>query len=104
MENEKIIAQEEYELVIELLQAYYQELLSMGQMIKIMRKDILELNQTQFAELTGISRRTLSDLEQDKGSPTLSVLDAVFAPLGVKTSLLPNNDKVLKQVAASLGS
>lgn len=102
MESEKKISQDEYALVLELLCAFYQGLLSMGQIIQIMRKDILEMNQTQFAQLTGISRRTLSDLEQDKGSPTLSVLDAVLAPFGIKTGLLPNHAETLQKIAKCL--
>lgn len=85
----KIFAhQEDYELITELLNSYYKDELTLGQMLKIMRKDLLEMTQAEYARLVGISRRSLCDLEQDKSHPTAHILDAVFSPFGLRTGLI----------------
>ncbi|ALT00171.1 hypothetical protein AT746_19145 [Lacimicrobium alkaliphilum] len=80
--------QEDYELITELLNSYYKDELTLGQMLRIMRKDLLEMTQFDYAKLVGISRRSLCDLEQDKSHPTAHNLNAVFAPFGLKTGLI----------------
>lgn len=76
------------ELRQELLRSYYDGELSAGQILKLLRKEVAEMNQTDFAALIGISRRTLSDLEQDLGSPTLTVFNAAFKPFGLTAGLI----------------
>ncbi|WP_210401678.1 helix-turn-helix domain-containing protein [Lacimicrobium sp. SS2-24] len=88
----KIIAHEDdYELISALLNSYYQDELTLGQMLKILRKDLLEMTQADYAKLVGISRRSLSDLEQDRSHSTAHILNAVFTPFGLKTGLVPAN-------------
>ncbi|WP_102794732.1 helix-turn-helix domain-containing protein [Bowmanella denitrificans] len=88
--NENIFAHEKHgELIRELLSAYQRQELSAGQILKILRKDILEMSQVEYAALTGISRRTLSDLEQDLSSPTFLVFNAAFQPFGLQAGLIP---------------
>ncbi len=60
-----------------------------GNCYRIYAKNVLGLSQEQYANLVGISRRTLTDIEQDKGKLTQSVLDKVFKPLGLKAGLVP---------------
>lgn len=87
--KEKIIAQnEQQEIIQELLAAYQRQELSAGQILKILRKDIMEMSQTDYAKMIGISRRTLSDLEQDLGSPTFHVFNAAFQPFGLQAGLV----------------
>jgi len=56
---------------------------------------VLGLSQTRYAALVGISRRTLSDLEGDKGNVTLDVMNRVFKPLGLQVGLLPRQRHLL---------
>ncbi len=68
-----------------------------GQLLRALRREVLGLSQTRYSELVGISRRTLSDLEGDKGNVTLEVKNRVFRPLGLEVSLLPRKRSLLEQ-------
>ncbi len=80
-----------------LLQRYYAGELTDGQLLRALRREVLGLSQTRYSELVGISRRTLSDLEGDKGNVTLEVKSRVFRPLGLEVSLLPRKRSLLAQ-------
>lgn len=83
--------------LVALLRQFYAGELTEGQLLRALRRDVLGLSQTRYAELVGISRRTLSDLEGDKGNATLEVMDRVFRPLGLEVSLLPRKRRLLEQ-------
>lgn len=59
------------------------------------------MSQEQYATLMGISRRTLSDIEQDKGKLTQSVVDKVFKPLGLKAGLIPTYEHIVEKIFKS---
>ncbi|WP_445005944.1 helix-turn-helix domain-containing protein [Halomonas mongoliensis] len=80
-----------------LLQRYYAGELTDGRLLRSLRRDVLGLSQTRYSELVGISRRTLSDLEGDKGNVTLELKSRVFRPLGLEVSLLPRKRSLLAQ-------
>lgn len=84
--------------LVALLKRFYSGDLSDGQLLRALRRDVLGLSQTRYATLVGISRRTLSDLEGDKGNVTLEVKNRVFRPLGLEVSLLPRQRRLLAQV------
>lgn len=73
-----------------------------GEMLRTLRKDVTGLNQDQYAALVGVSRKTLSDIERDVGSPATQVLNRVFKPFGLKVGLVPRNPALLKQVLPAL--
>lgn len=83
--------------LVTLLQRYYAGDLTDGRLLRALRRDVLGLSQTRYAELVGISRRTLSDLEGDKGNVTLEVVNRVFRPLGLEVSLMPRKPGLLAQ-------
>ncbi len=83
--------------LVALLQRLYADELTTGQLLRALRRDVLGLSQTRYAELVGISRRSLSDLEGDKGNATLEVMDRVFRPLGLEVGLLPRKRRLLEQ-------
>lgn len=83
--------------LVALLQRFYTGELTDGQLLRALRRDVLGLSQTRYAALVGISRRTLSDLEGDKGNVTLEVKNRVFRPLGLEVSLLPRKRSLLAQ-------
>lgn len=85
-------------LLLELLSQFFGEQISAGELLRRLRKDMLNMTQDEFSTLVKISRRTLSDIETDKGSQTLSVLGKVFRPFGLKIGLLPRNQQVLKKM------
>ena len=62
-----------------------------GAVLRKLRREVLGMNQTEYAALASISRRTLSDIETDKGSPSLALLNRAFRPFGLTVGLLPRS-------------
>ncbi|MBF8221521.1 helix-turn-helix domain-containing protein [Halomonas sp. 328] len=83
--------------LVALLGRFYAGELSEGQLLRALRRDVLGLSQDRYATLVGISRRTLSDLEGDKGNATLEVINRAFRPLGLEVGLLPRKRRLLVQ-------
>ncbi|MDK8264187.1 MULTISPECIES: helix-turn-helix domain-containing protein [Pseudomonas] len=63
--------------------------LSLGAGVRRLRREITGLTQTDFARMARISLRTLRQLEQDEGNPTLATLQAVFRPFGLGMGVIP---------------
>ncbi|MBD5770789.1 helix-turn-helix domain-containing protein [Marinomonas colpomeniae] len=76
-------------LLIDLLRQHILGEISQGELLKYLRKNILGVSQTRYAEFIGVSRRTLTDIEQNKGSQAQGIIDKVFKPFGIKSSLAP---------------
>ncbi|MBU1296980.1 MAG: helix-turn-helix domain-containing protein [Gammaproteobacteria bacterium] len=93
-------AEQRQALLVALLQKHLLGEITQGQMLKRLRKEVLGFSQTRYAELVGVSRRTLTDIEQDKGSQMQSIIDKVFKPLGMKSGLTPIHPHVAKQMMA----
>ncbi|TON47279.1 transcriptional regulator [Vibrio parahaemolyticus] len=72
--------------------------LTQGQALKYLRINILGLKQDVFAKLVGVSRKTLSDIENDRGSYNTEILNKVFKPFGLKVGLLPSSLDALKSL------
>ncbi|CNB34502.1 helix-turn-helix transcriptional regulator [Yersinia sp. 2544 StPb PI] len=96
----KLSPQERENLLLMLLSQLFSEQISTGELLRKLRKEMLTMSQDEFSSLVNISRRTLSDIETDKGGQTLSVLGRVFRPFGLKIGLLPRNQQVLKKMLA----
>ncbi len=63
--------------------------LSIGSAAKRLRREITGLRQEQFARMCKISLRTLRQLEQDDGNPTLQTLNGVFNRFGMTVGIIP---------------
>lgn len=63
--------------------------ISIGSAVKRLRTEITGLRQQQFAGMCKISLRTLRQLEQDEGNPTLQTLNGVFRPFGMRVGIVP---------------
>lgn len=98
MKRKELSSVEREALLMELLTQLLQEEISSGQVLRQLRRDVLGMSQTQYAELVGISRRSLSDLEADKASPTVALLNQVFRPLGLQTGLVPRNRQLRERL------
>lgn len=96
--NIKNQPQDRQQILINLHTQYLMNEVSMGHLLVYLRKDLLGMSQQQYATLVGISRRTLSDIEQDKGKLTQSVVDKVFKPLGLKVGLLPTHEHIVEKI------
>ena len=74
-------------LLLELLEKLTKKEISAGKLLANLRKDILGMNQDTYAALVGISRRTLSDIENNSGNQTLPVMNTAFKPFGLTWGL-----------------
>lgn len=72
--------------------------LTQGQALKSLRIKILGLKQDVFARLIDVSRKTLSDIENNRGSYNAEILNKVFKPFGLKVGLLPSSSDALKSL------
>ncbi|ABM23161.1 helix-turn-helix transcriptional regulator [Shewanella sp. W3-18-1] len=63
--------------------------LSQGQALKALRVEVLGLTQDEYANLVKVSRKTLSDVENDRGSFKTDILDRLFKPFGLKVGIVP---------------
>ncbi|GGP67584.1 transcriptional regulator [Shewanella algicola] len=63
--------------------------LTQGQALKTLRVEVLGLTQDQYANLVKVSRKTLSDVENDRGSYKTDILNRLFKPFGLKVGIVP---------------
>lgn len=78
------------QLLDEICQLQASGKLTFGQAVRRLRKEVTGLQQERFARMCKISLRSLRQLEQDEGNPTLATLNAVFSPFGMRIGLLRN--------------
>jgi len=78
--------------------------LSEGKLIAQLRRQLLGMNQSEFAELTGVSRRVLSDIENDRGTATAATLNAVLEPFGLRLGILPTSLSLTQQLFESFNA
>lgn len=89
-------------MLLELLQHFIEDKLSQGELLMQLRKKVLGFSQERYSALVGISRRTLSDIEQDKENTTLSTLNRPFKSSGLKLGVLPRQPHMLKTLLIQL--
>lgn len=66
--------------------------ISLGDAIKTIRTELYGMNQRDYAKFTGVSDKTLRDIEKGNTDPRLSVINKLLAPGGFQISA-----RVLKQ-------
>lgn len=96
--NIKNQTQDRQQVLIDLYKQYLLSEITLGQLLSYLRKNVLGMTQEQYAALISVSRRTLTDIEQDKGKLTQSVLDKAFKPLGLKAGLVPTHEHIVKKI------
>ncbi len=69
--------------------------ITQGQALKQLRINVLGLKQDVYAKLVDVSRKTLSDIENDRGNYKTDILNRVFKPFGLKVGLLPSSPSML---------
>ncbi|OEE69817.1 transcriptional regulator [Enterovibrio norvegicus FF-33] len=75
--------------------------LTQGQALKALRINVLGMKQDVYAKLVDISRKTLSDIENDRGSYKTDILNKAFKPFGLKVGLLPSSTNALRLLLQS---
>ncbi len=54
-----------------------------GMMIR-KRRQALKITQSLLADISGVARHTITDIESGKGNPTIEVVRKLLVPLGLK--------------------
>ncbi|MEF1257051.1 MULTISPECIES: helix-turn-helix transcriptional regulator [unclassified Vibrio] len=72
--------------------------LTQGQALKELRINVLGLKQDVYARLVDVSRKTLSDIENDRGNYKTDILNKVFKPFGLKVGLIPSSSSMLNSL------
>lgn len=80
---------EREEFVNSLLAEQIQGRITYGEMLRQLRIELTGMTQTDFASRVGISRRSLTQLENDDSNPTIGVLSRVFRPFGLMVGMTP---------------
>lgn len=62
-----------------------------GEIIKKRRK-LLKITQNDLSEISGVSLRSLKDIETGKGNPTISQLLKILNSLGLKLNITAKNE------------
>lgn len=70
--------------------------ISLGKALKTLRLNVLAVNQQRYAEFVKISRKTLSDLENDKGNYSIEIVNQVLRPFELQVGILPINRALLR--------
>jgi transcriptional regulator with XRE-family HTH domain len=63
--------------------------ITLGETIYQLRTRITGLTQADFARMCKISLRTLRQLEQDNGNPTLETVNSVLRAFGMQLGVVP---------------
>jgi len=72
--------------------------ITQGNALIQLRIEVLGLNQEKYAKLVNVSRKKLSDIENNKGNSSVEVLNKVFKPFGLNVGLIPISGTVLKSI------
>ncbi|MGB5446685.1 MAG: helix-turn-helix domain-containing protein [Psychromonas sp.] len=75
--------------------------MSQGAALKELRVNVLGLKQDTYAKLVGVSRKTISETENDKGNYSADILNKVFKPFGLKVGLVPLSPHKLRKLLDS---
>lgn len=72
--------------------------ISQGTALKELRIQVLGLKQDAFTNLVKVSRKTLSEVENDRGNYTTEVINKLFKPFGLKVGLVPISPHMLSSL------
>jgi DNA-binding XRE family transcriptional regulator len=69
--------------------------LELGAAVRQLRVTVANLQQAQFARMCKVSLRTLIQIEQGEGNPTLRSLNAVFRPFGLQMGVVRRQRQII---------
>ncbi|MBU9811415.1 helix-turn-helix domain-containing protein [Rahnella sp. C60] len=75
--------------------------ITQGQALKALRITVLGLKQDTFAKLVSVSRKSLSEVENDKGNYTPDIINRLFKPFGLKVGLVPVSQQIFRTLFES---
>lgn len=72
--------------------------MTQGAALRELRVSVLGIRQDAYTKLCGVSRKTLSEIENDKGNYTTEIINKVFKPFDLKVGLIPNSGQQLQSI------
>ncbi|TYL48995.1 helix-turn-helix transcriptional regulator [Marinomonas sp. IMCC 4694] len=69
--------------------------MTQGQALRELRMNVLGIGQDAYTQIAGVSRKTLSEIENDKGNYTAEIINKVFAPFKLTVGLVPTSSQLL---------
>ena len=72
--------------------------MSLGQALKYLRLNMLGIKQQSYADFVKVSRKTLSDLENDKGNYSIDIINQVLRPFELQVGIVPVKRELIRQV------
>lgn len=74
--------------------------ITQGQALRRLRIEVLGLRQDDYARLVKVARKTLSEVENDKGNFSAEMINKVFKPFGLETGLVPTSKSLIVSLLA----
>ncbi len=62
--------------------------ITLGQLVRGLRLDLLGMDQLDFSKVCRVSERTLKNIEADRGNPTLGTLHRILRPFGFEMGVV----------------
>ncbi|WP_421848035.1 helix-turn-helix transcriptional regulator [Marinomonas sp.] len=72
--------------------------MTQGEALRELRVGVLGIRQDAYTKLCGVSRKTLSEIENDKGNYTAEIINKVFKPFEIKVGLVPTSSQLLAAI------
>ena len=72
--------------------------ITQGDALIQLRIQVLGLNQEKYSKLVNVSRKKISDIENNRSNPSVDVLNKVFKPFGLNVGLIPSSPTVLQSI------
>lgn len=72
--------------------------MTQGAALRELRVNVLGIRQDTYTKLCGVSRKTLSEIENDKGNYTAEIINKVFKPFEIKLGLVPTSSQLLAAI------
>ena len=72
--------------------------ITQGDALIQLRIQVFGFNQEKYAKLVNVSRKKISDIENNRSNPSVDVLNKVFKPFGLNVGLIPISPSVLRNV------
>ncbi|WP_395147516.1 helix-turn-helix domain-containing protein [Moraxella atlantae] len=71
----------------QVIEQFMQGDLTQGELLKKLRIEVLGIKQEEFAKLIKVSRKTISDVENDNGNYSINTINQIFRPFGLVLKL-----------------
>lgn len=95
--NNRLDVEEREALIERIALQLLQGEISQGQALQEFRKKITAMNQSDYAELTKTSRKTVSEVENDLGNYSSDVINRLFKAFGLKVGLVPASARLKRR-------